>query len=370
MSRVEEHSYVDTSGASSEGEDDEDKDDKDEEEEGSEKEDVKFVDVAPVQKGMVSENGKEKEVEENAVFVSKEMAKLEKELKKNSYKFCSSLRKSDGSFYDPNKDTFWLQGILDYKSFLKKEKKNSFLVTDDFSGIDSLSQECLQSLTVRAGLNGMVHACWCVVDIFSALDLDLFPSLLPPKKKQYGVTRSVQKLMGTFNFRCWPVHEREIFITIVGLTLVLLVLALASTVYYKTTRSQGLGEFDSVSPDVDLEVMEKIVEEAREHDLHALKRAFPGFVRFFDDTSLYEVSQDGKTELRALLLVVAIAFMNIEDIDSESEDMELVPFLVELRNDEKYIDTIYCFADMIIGISEMRVGAVRCGHAFPDCDGF
>jgi hypothetical protein len=148
-------------------------------------------------------------------------------------------------------------------------------------------------------------------------------------------------------------------------------------VYYKDIRPSFLEQFDVTGlkateshrqltfvARVDLGVLETILAEVTLDDLKIFRMHF---LKWMDGMKLlkkvkeYELSEtDSKTELRAVLLLVAIAFTNLQD---QKKEMLLLDYIHLITNDPKilakrYSETIHCFSMVIIGISESPVCCV------------
>lgn len=124
------------------------------------------------------------------------------------------------------------------------------------------------------------------------------------------------------------------------------------TAYFKGARSPGEKEgYDSVNEIVDLGVLERILQEASEDDVKVFRKWFTALMGG-GDSAKYSI--DLKVELRAMLWIVSLAFMNVEDIGG-NEDLELIPFLSAITDKVEYTESIHCFAVILIRLSESDV---------------
>jgi hypothetical protein len=152
------------------------------------------------------------------------------------------------------------------------------------------------------------------------------------------------------------------------------------TVYYKEVRPSFFEKYAAADDlmsltvaerkkklsfvaEVDLDVLESILAEVTRDDLKNFGKYFlewTGRMSLVKKVKKYELSAaDSKTELRAVMLLVAISFTNVQDIVKKKNEVVLLDLLHLITNDailsKRYSETIHCFAIVISGISESPV---------------
>ena len=100
--------------------------------------------------------------------------------------------------------------------------------------------------------------------------------------------------------------------------------------YYSLIRSLKVKETETVNIILDVDVMKKFIQKALLQDVSAFNDWFD---EFFGRGSRESVKTTGEDKLKALMIVTAIALMNVQDL-SGNESNEILPFLLALVQDE------------------------------------
>lgn len=101
--------------------------------------------------------------------------------------------------------------------------------------------------------------------------------------------------------------------------------------YYVLIRREEVKQTGTVSVNLDIEVMKKFVSNTSEEDGSAFEEDFDELFAATED-----FKSDRNDKLKALMVVTAIALMNVDDLLGH-EKAELVPFVTELVKDYDFI---------------------------------
>ena len=102
------------------------------------------------------------------------------------------------------------------------------------------------------------------------------------------------------------------------------------TGYYSLIRSCKVKATSTVNVILDVDVIKKFIQNVSLQDLSAFNDWFD---EFFEKGSRESVKTTGVDKLNAMMIVTAIALMNVQDL-SGNEYSELLPFLQALVQDE------------------------------------
>jgi hypothetical protein len=134
--------------------------------------------------------------------------------------------------------------------------------------------------------------------------------------------------------------------------------------YYTKVRRKN--ENDTVNARIDVLVVKQLVDVATNECVNEFRASF---YHWFPKAEEYQFnSEDDRTELKALLLLLSIALMNASDPKGRP-GMELIPFLKEVVRFGLYFEPcLKCVPAILFGIAESPVSASDHGFV-ADCQG-
>ena len=109
---------------------------------------------------------------------------------------------------------------------------------------------------------------------------------------------------------------------------------------------------------VDFAVLKMIVQAAAKAiDLRTFRSFFHKTVNYMDMHS-YDLSlSDSLAELKAFVLLIAVALMNVQDSVAD-ENIELIPFFRKLSKDRAFESSLAAFSALVFNVSEFPVSSI------------
>lgn len=219
-----------------------------------------------------------------------------------------------------------------------------------FSEVKDYGKTLFTSVSVRLALHQMVQVCVSIIDTCFFSKIELFGEM-----GCIGPTSVIQFLMSEYFIRWWMSSDNFYL-----LSQHLVVCSFILAAYFKYARKPEKDatneEYDFVSATVDLCIVKLIIEEQSEVINRDFRREFSKLVN--RKNKLYRLHpEDEFAELKALLILVSIAMMNVSDVSDslEEETFELIPFLQEVMQDDYFSASLGALSALLLNLSEAFV---------------
>ena len=223
-----------------------------------------------------------------------------------------------------------------------------------FSTVEQCAKVFFRCLTTRLALFQLVQICLGLVDILYSTEQEIFIFGFYNTGPLSMVQFVMSKCCGTIDG-----SKKQIILSIV-LTFCCLFIFVE---YYSSARKPERDDdnvpnekFDSVSPEVDLFILKQIIEEqtalavsdaAYEKVNDEFRREFIRIVTI--GTKIYFLHPtDAWAELKAILIIVSIAMMDITDDKQGSENLELIPFIRAFMQDEYFSGSLGALSALLL----------------------